>query len=153
MWNNVTRFLLPGFKFKNNDVETIDYLYKIGFKNAYLCKQPNLKYDIYLVFHPKKIVLDLINFSYSLRTRVGYKTTLFLDDKIIFIIEYPEHLIENVYKPFVQNKIYTIDNTYKEKYFVKHFLYKGVLENNASWAMLHKDDYTFDITQEIYHER
>lgn len=146
-WNNVTSFLLPGFRFLPNDVDMLKYFEGLNFEDAFLCPQYKTKYDIYLKFDIKQITFNIVQFSYKIKELKGYKGKFFDGDSVVFIIEYPSDKIESVYVPFINGHMGKIVPIYREVYFNK--VDEGKI--NKRWAILGSPtNYKYDVREDVY---
>jgi hypothetical protein len=157
-WNETTQILLPGFGFKNNDIETLNFLVQQGLVNAYLCSQYKVKSDIYLKFQPKKVNSEFISFYRRVKEFSIYKHTLFKKNgEIVIILEYPPNKYESIYLPFINSKWENMDKNYRNQKFCKNYIYKGELKVNRRWEALNtnkvKDCPKLDINTELYTEK
>lgn len=152
-WNNTSKFLMPAFEFKPNDVEMFNFLDGHGFVNAYLCKQYKTKANIYLRFKVKKLDNYFIEFNKKIKDNKNYQCVIFIPNgEVHYIFEFPIDKYESIYIPFINEKWKKMDKNYRTNNFCRQYIYNGQLKVNQRWLVLNTGVSIprLDIEREVY---
>lgn len=133
--NDCTKFLLQGFKFQSNYYKSFEYLFALGFKNCYLCK--NLKSrHLYLVFD-YSYSKEFIIFNYQIKNKKGFIDTIHKNKQIIYILEYPIQF-QYEYSCFLKGKYSKFRPLYKSM-FPKFIKIGNQIFQSKIYNVLYKD--------------
>ncbi len=134
MINDVTKFLLAGFKFKSNYFESMIYLKSLGFRNCYLCKQYISKAQVYLEFE-YKYSKEFLQFHQ--RMKRNSLEIIHKDGFIVYLVDYPK-LFRQEYYYFTKGRYSAFRSHYK-LFFPKFYKLDGKVTQSKLYNIINKD--------------